>query len=567
MKRSLLFIFLFIQYCLHAQERYAVVINEIMADPSPPVGLPDYEWIELINTSREPVNLRNWRLGKATTLSGPFPEFLLQPDSLVIICSGSARVFLQNWGQALAVTSFPSLNNDGDQLFLRSADGAVMHAVRYSINWYANPLKQQGGWSLEMIDASNPCSGSGNWKASTHPTGGTPGRSNAVAASNPDISPPEALRSYMISPTSFVLLFDEPLDSLYASVLSHYSVDNGLSIIKASCLPPFFDQVQLETNSPVNSRTVYNITITHARDCRQNEMTEAVAIKAGQPTDPAQKEFIINEILFEPKPNAYDYVELYNPGPNIFDAGELYISNRNNNGQIGTPVALSPSPYAIFPGDHIVITEKAGSLALNYLVKNPMNVLEARLPSYPSDKGTVVLMNAQGQIIDEVSYTRDWHFKLIDNFRGVSLERIDPSGPSSEASNWHSAASTAGYGTPSYANSQSRKQPAIQARFEIAPSVFSPDNDGYNDITTLYYKTSTPGFIANIFIFDAAGRLVKHLTRNSLLGNNGHWNWDGTDNKGQLLPIGIYIIQTELFNLNGDKQRFRNTVVLAKKLN
>jgi gliding motility-associated-like protein len=103
--------------------------------------------------------------------------------------------------------------------------------------------------------------------------------------------------------------------------------------------------------------------------------------------------------------------------------------------------------------------------------------------------------------------------------------------------------------------------------FEILPRVFSPDNDGFNDVTTLQYKTQEQGLVANIFIFDAAGRLVNNLVRNSLLGTTGYWNWNGTDNKGQLLPIGIYIIQAELFNLRGEKQQFRNTVVLAKKLN
>lgn len=568
MKRSLLFIGLFIQSCLYSQERYAVVINEIMADPTPSAGLPDHEWVELLNTSPEPVNLRNWRLGDASSLSGPFPEFLLQPDSLVIICSGSARPFLEAWGQPLAVTSFPSLSNEGEQLYLRSANGTIIHAVRYSAGWYANPLKQEGGWSLEMIDASNPCSGSGNWKASVHPAGGTPGQSNSVVAVNPDTSPPEALRSYMVSPTSLILLFNEPLDSSYGSSPGHYSADHGMSFIKATCLPPAFDQVQLETSSPADSQTVYTIAITHARDCRQNEITAVATIKAGRATDPGPGEFIINEILFDPKPNAYDYIEVYNPGPGIFDASKLYISNRNSDGQVNTPIVPSSVPYAIFPGDHIVLTEKAASLALNYLVKNPVNVLEVRsLPSYPDDKGTVVLLNAQGVIIDEVNYNRDWHFKLIDNPEGVSLERIDPSGLSSEANNWHSAASTAGFGTPSYTNSQSRKQELLPARFETIPSVFSPDNDGYNDITTVFYKTAEPGLVANIFIFDTPGRLVKHLVRNNLLGNNGYWNWDGTDNKGQLLPIGIYIIQIELFDLNGNKQRFRNTVVLARKLN
>lgn len=568
MKRLLLFSCLLLHYYLHCQERYAVVINEIMADPTPPAALPGYEWVELTNASPGPVNLRNWRLGDASSLSGPFPDLVLQPDSLVIICSGSAQPFLEAWGRTLAITGFPSLDNSSEQLFLRSANGTVIHAVRYSANWYDNPLKQEGGWSLEMIDASNPCSGASNWKASISPSGGTPGQPNSVAAANPDTSPPELLRSYAVSPTSFILLFNEPLDSLYASTINHYAAGHGLSFIKATCLPPIFDQVQLETSSPADSQTVYTITINQAKDCQQNEMDAAAVIKTGFATDPGPGEFIINEILFDPKPNAYDYIELYNPGPKILDANKLYISNRGSDGQISAPVLLSPIPYAIFPGDHIVFTENASNLALNYLVKNPMSVLETHsLPSYPDEEGTVVLLNNQGLIIEEVKYTQDWHFKLIDNPEGVSLERIDPSGPSSEASNWHSAASTAGFGTPSYINSHSREQEIIQVEFEIKPSIFSPDNDGYNDITTLYYKTQEPGFVANIFIFNAAGRLIKNLTRNSLLATNGYWNWDGTDDKGQLLPIGIYIIQAELFNLNGKKQRFRNTAVLAKKLN
>lgn len=568
MKRLLLFSCLFVQYCLYSQERYAVVINEIMADPAPPAGLPGYEWVELINISPAPVNLRNWRLGDGSSLSGPFPELLLQPDSLVIICSGSAQPFLEALGPTLAITSFPSLDNNGEQLFLKSANGIIIHAVRYSADWYDNPLKQEGGWSLEMVDPLNPCSGFSNWKASVHSSGGTPGRSNSVVAANPDTSPPEILRSYAVSPTSLVLLFNEPLDSLYASTISYYSGDHGLNFIKATCLPPVFDQVQLETSGLIDSQTVYAITVNQAKDCRQNEMNGAIVIKAGLATDPGPGEFIINEILFDPKPNAYDYIEFYNPGPKILDASKLYISNRSSNGQINTPVVLNSIPYTIFPRDHIVLTENTANLALNYLVKNPVNILETRtLPSYPDDKGTVILLNAQGSVIDEVNYTRDWHFKLIDNPEGVSLERIDPFAPSSETSNWHSAASTAGFGTPSYANSQSRKQEIIHAEFEINPSIFSPDNDGYNDITTLYYKIQEPGFVANVFIFDAAGRLIKHLARNSLLANDGCWNWDGTDNKGQFLPIGIYIIQAELFNLNGNKQKFRTTVVLAKKLN
>ena len=223
---------------------------------------------------------------------------------------------------------------------------------------------------------------------------------------------------------------------------------------------------------------------------------------------------------------------------------------------------------AIFPGDYIVVTEDAGNLGLNYHVKNPDQVLTmSSLPSFPDDEGFVVVLNQQGEIMDEVNYSDDWHFKLLDNAEGVSLERIDPAGVSQQAENWHSSASTAGFGTPGYQNSQFKNQQTIAAAIEVTPKVFSPDNDGFDDIAAIQYKMNEPGYIANVTLFDAAGRPVRNLVRNGTLSTQGYWNWDGLDNKGLKLAVGTYIIVTEIFNLQGKKDTFKNTVVLARKLN
>ena len=102
---------------------------------------------------------------------------------------------------------------------------------------------------------------------------------------------------------------------------------------------------------------------------------------------------------------------------------------------------------------------------------------------------------------------------------------------------------------------------------EVTPKVFSPDNDGRDDIATIQYKTTEPGYIANITIYDANGRPVRNLVKNATLGLQGYWVWDGLDDKRLKLAVGTYIVFTEIFNLNGKKEIFKNVVVLARQLN
>lgn len=553
---------------LLAQTRYDIVIDEIMADPSPQVSLPANEWIELKNTGSSPVNLQGWRIGDVNGQSGPMPDFVLEPGSFVIICTGSAVATMSTFGNTISVTSFPSLDNDGETLYLKSPTGQVIHAVDYSSSWYQTELKKDGGWTLEMIDTQNPCTGSSNWEASSNPAGGTPGTINSVNGINNDQSAPQLKNAYTINNTTIMLVFDEPLDSLSAATFSNYSIDGGISFTSAEPLSPLFNQVELQTNNPLAANNIYNITVNNITDCKNNAIGSDNKSKIGLAIDATAGDGIINEILFNPRSNANDFVEFYNKSNKIFDASKLYIATRNSSGVISSITSLSTTPFYIFPGDYIVVTEDAENLALNYLVQKPGAILTLNsLPSFPDTEGSVLLLNQQGEVIDEVNYSDDWHFKLIDNAEGVSLERIDPDSPSQNPGNWHSAASTAGYGTPGYKNSQFKNQQTIAATIEVLPKVFSPDNDGFDDIATIHYKITEPGYVANITIFDAAGRPVRNLVRNGTLSTNGYWNWDGLDDKGLKLPVGTYILFTEIFNLQGKKDRFKNTVVLARKLN
>jgi hypothetical protein len=558
--------FLLIFSSLSGQNRYDVIIDEIMADPSPQVGLPNNEWLELKNMGTSTINLQNWRIGDASGQSGPLPSFLLKPDSVIILCSSSSLSSMVQFGAAISVTSFPSLDNDGDQLFLKNQAGRVIHGLNYSTDWYKNDLKKDGGWSLEMIDPHNPCGGASNWKASIDPRGGTPGKMNSINGTNTDVEAPQPLRSYCIDSLTVVLIINEPVDSLTAINPSNYSIE-GAGIQGLMVIPPLFNTVQIKLTIPIHNSTVYQLHVKGLKDCIGNSMAQERIIRVGVPSEAEKGDWVINEVLFDPRPGGYDYVEFYNNSKKVLDGSRLFIANRGSNGGITNIKPLSLTPYNVYPGDLIVVTEDRLSLSRYYFVAYPENVWEiTSLPSFPDDKGQVVALNSQGLAIDEVAYEDDWHFGLLNDNEGVSLERIDPQGPSSERSNWHSAASTAGYGTPTLKNSQYRGNDLTRSGVSLSKSIFSPDNDGIDDVLSIVYELEKGGYVANITIFNSLGLPVRKLVSNGTLGLRGSWNWDGLDDKRMRLPIGSYIIFTELFNLEGQKQFFKNAVVLARKL-
>lgn len=548
--------------------RYDVVIDELLPDPSPQVALPAAEFIELRNVSSTPFNLFNWRISDGSSTATISINYTLRPDSFVIICTNSAVAAFAPFGPVIGVSNFPSLDNDGDQIFLRSREGRLIHAVAYTPAWYQNALKSDGGWSLEMIDPRNPCTGANNWRAATDPSGGTPGKKNSIDAVYVDNIAPRLLRSYTLDNLNIVAVFDEPVDSAGAALVSRYQLSNGLGApLSATPLAPLFQQVQLRLAAPMTGGTVYELTVTGVTDCKNNAIGVINKTRAGLPVSADSLDMAINELLFNPKPNGFDYAEFYNRSNRILDAGKLFIAGRSSSGAISSIKKFSETPCLIFPGDYITLTESILSVQQNYLAPNPDWLLEiSAMPSFPDDRGTVLVLNEQGRIVEELNYDAKWHFALIDNEEGVALERIDYNKPVQSAANWHSAASSAGYGTPTAQNSQFRADLALQGDVGVEPKTFSPDNDGFDDFLTINYQFPQQGYVGNITIYDAAGRPVRYLVKSGLLAPRGLFRWDGLGENNRQLPIGPYIVVTEVFNLQGRKKQFKNTVVLARRL-
>jgi len=555
-------------FSLQAQppSRYDIVVDELFPDPSPAIGLPNAEFIELKNISSTAYNMLGWKISNHTVTAIIKTNFILQPDSFLVICSSSAVDDYSPFGSTIGVTGFPSLDNDADIISLQSPEGITVHAVAYSKSSYQNQIKSNGGWSLEMIDTKNPCSYD-NWIASADNRGGTPGIKNSVDGNNSDQKIPALLRTYTIDSITIRALFDEPMDSSISSIPANYQLTNGIGLaVSAKPLPPLFNEIELTFSPPMRANEVYQLVVNNITDCSGNSIGMMNTAKTGIPVIADTMDIVVNEILFNPKPNGYDYVELYNRSNKIIDMKQLYVANKNATGSLNNMIGLSQQSFLFFPGEYFVISENSQSLDQNYTVKSPENIFElSSLPSLPDDHGNIVVLNSAGTIVDALEYDHKWHFGLIDNEDGVALERIDYNQPTQKQGNWTSAASTAGFGTPTYQNSQFKNSEQTNNAISITPQIFSPDNDGYEDYCFINYKVAEPGYVANITIFDAAGRPVRYLAKNSILGSNGNFRWDGLNDNQQRLSMGIYVVFTEIYNLSGYAKRFKSTVVLARK--
>jgi hypothetical protein len=504
------------------------------------------------------------------------PAYLLKKDSFVVVTTSSAVAALSAFAPVISVTSFPSLGNAGDLLFLTSPQGMVVHSVNYTDNWYQNELKKAGGWSLEMIDSNNPCSGMSNWKASRDAKGGTPGKKNSADGVNVDAALPKLLRAYATDSVNVVLVFNESLDSASAAVASRFTISDGIGAASQAVPLSFvFDRVRLRLATPLLRNKIYTVTATALTDCSGNAIGSNNTARVGLYESLQRHDIVVNEILFNPAPTSNDYVEVYNRSNKIITLRNAYIANRSTSGAISSITQISAEDYLLFPADFIVLTEDAALVKGTYVANNPDAFIELNLPSYNDDKGNVIILNEQGAVIDEIAYKDDWHFKLITEEEGVAIERINYDDTTADnpqtfnvneqAANWHSAATNVGYGTPTYKNSQYRIDAGVQGTITTSPEIISPDNDGMDDFASIDYNFPEPGYVANITIFDAAGRPVRYLQRQALAGTKGYFRWDGLGEKNKALPVGIYVIYSEVFNLQGKTKKYKNVIVLARK--
>ncbi|WP_210486680.1 lamin tail domain-containing protein [Rufibacter aurantiacus] len=536
-----------------------VRVTEIYADLNPLQDLPAAEFIELYNRSDKTFNLRGWQYSDATTTSGTFPDYLLKPGAYLIVCAAADTALFRPYGPVVGLTTFPSLNDSGDDVEIFNASGQLVDFVRYNTSWYGDADKKNGGWSLELKDVNTRCTGASQWIASKDGRGGTPGQVNSVK--EVDNKPPALKQIVANSPDKILLSFDEPLDSAEASRVAHYSVSSGVAVQRARVLSPEFTQVELMLSTPLQENMRYTVTVQRLTDCAGNR-ADSQAQTVLLPAAPKKGDVVINEILFNPRPGGVDFVEIVNRSTKYLNLKNWKLANRSSDGEVASARVITPVNFLLAPGEYLVLTSDSAILQREYPSGHADRFMEmATLPSYPDEAGTVVLLLPDETIMDEVVYQKEQHFKLIHDTEGISLERISLAGPST-AESFYSAA-TQVKATPGYENSQFRENNAQNGKLTLQPKTITPDGDGIDDALLLQFKLPQAGFVASVTIFDAHGRYIRKLSANTLLGAESVLQWDGLTDAGSKAAIGYYVVLVELFNLQGQKEVLKETAVVG----
>ncbi|NPA36836.1 MAG: hypothetical protein GXO47_08300 [Chlorobi bacterium] len=541
----------------YVPRRFDIVFSELMTDPSPPLMLPESEYIELHNRTEFDIKTGGWKLIVND-------KEVLLPDT--VITAGGELLLVppkdtDDWNfveNRAVLPVWPALTNTSGKMVLISGKGYTIDALRYDLeNWGDGTFKQDGGWSFEIIDVNNRSATADNWKYSVNPNGGTPGQENSVKASFPDNTPPETALLTYETPLSVKLFFTETVNFPEDNTGSFITIkNNSIPVLSVEPDTIFLDNCTVNFANEMTVNQKHEFSDIGLTDFAGNSFYLNTRRYFGKPdeVDTSAAEIIINEVLFNPRPDGYDFVEIYNRSQKILNLYELSFAETDEAGEITKLYPLAGFNILSFPGDFQVFSVSPQNISDEYFCENKEMLCKVNsLPSMPDDEGNVTLTLKNGKIIDHLHYSEKMHFSLLNSAEGVSLERLSYDAPTNDPDNWGSASANSGYATPTAKNSQSINAGEVTATgFSIRDELFTPDSDGNKDELIIDYKFNTPENVATIIIYNSKGIPVRELKNNVLLGTSGFITWDGTDDNGALLRPGIYIIKAEYYNNKGD---------------
>jgi hypothetical protein len=464
--------------------RNAIVISEILYKPS----ATGTEWIELFNRSGDTLNLRKWKIADEAALNAPKTltagDFLLSPQEHLVVGKDSAK-FVSSYpgfaARAIFLSTFPTLNDNGDMLLIQDSGGAVIDSLFYDDTW-------GGGTdlSMERREADAPSFAPSNWGTSEDPSGATPGRTNSLTPLPLDVAVfSNDIRFDPMHPSAGDSVYIDAhirnagtaaVDTL-CRVYVYFDADRDSQAIASEFIDSAEVYLQMAGDSALvrigwqvpsirmRSRAAafglayrIGVRVDYAYDQKlQNNLAFtdlSTSVRAGS--------LVINEMLYQPDTSQVEFVEVYNRGSTVLDLKDWTVSDLSSSKPI-TAVShlLAPGSFRVLAGDSLVFS-RFPTLAESSVVVVP------GLPSLNNDGDLIVVSDDVGAVVDSVHYYGAWGGRS-----GVSLERVSYDASSALPANWTSCLDGSG-ATPGRPNSILSVLPAVPQTIVINEIMSSP---------------------------------------------------------------------------------------------
>ena len=554
-----------------------VLVNEIMYAPAG----DEPEWVELINTSPDTVNLKNWKISDSNISTKSIitqTDVLFPPRSYFVIAKDIVFSSLHS-GIPFVITNFSALNNSTpDAVVVYDARLNTIDSVMYAPSWGG-----QNGKSLERIDSEMPSTSSTNWGTSQDTLGSTPGRKNSIARLDFDLMISnlteiqntvggKVIPGVDISIHNIGRRIADSIIVMLYNDRNHNSVPEPSELIRTINIPQSIaagDSILLSESFPQIASGVTDIIVVADWRCDENMQNNRASVSIK--TSYEQHSLVINEIMFDPMSGQNEWLELFNRSNQSIDPAHWTFSDKPTLSGINS-FEIHDQPSAIKSGEYMVVAADSSIFKLFQNLSKPDSTTHICILNRPggfsfnNDGDIVILKDLTGQTIDSVAYLQSWHHPDVVDTKGRSLERINPNIDSNDPRNWSTCTNIFG-GTPGKANSIFTVSVKSNALISISPNPFSPDGDGYEDFCVIRYNLPLMASTINIRIYDVKGRLIRTLVNGEIAGAQGDIVWNGFDDNKQRARIGVYVIFLEATDRSSGKVVTAKAVaVVARKL-
>lgn len=515
------------------------VITEIMYNP-PESGIDSLEFIEIYNNGTTTANFRNHVLKFGSTTYTHHTDLMVNVGEYALfgIYASKAAAF---YGKTFVQGPSTGISNGGTTVKILSPLNVLIDSVPYT-NAAPWPTEANGnGYSLSLCDPNSDNSQAANWSLGSIAFGTINGK---VVYANPgegcspavDTVAPIATSALASNFTTVKVRFNEEVN-ISAQVTANYT---GIGTVSSAVLNTLKDTVTLTLATPLVSGIADTLYVTAIEDLSGNAMDTTYQFVILLDTSTTAANVVITEIMYnspESGTDTLEFIEVYNNGSSPVDLMNYDVYFGTSYANIGVSVPLAPGAYA-------VITNKVAQVNAFYGV----SAIQGPLGALTNTGSVVKLLNANGLLVDSLTYGVSAPWPTTPNGGGASLTLCDPDADNTVGSNWSASSHLVGVIN------------GINVNADPGTSCVVIDNiDGTKTASVRIY----PNPANEMLTIELGSAVNREVSLYTLTGNKVQ-SWKTVSDRLTIavssLSQGVYILQVT----NNDGQSSMHRVIISK---